>query len=157
MYNRKDAVHYAHIWWNKRNPNFPNFDGLGGDCTNFISQCLYVGGIQMLTSQKGWFCHSLSNRSPSWSGVNEFFSFATSNSSSFGVRAKQVAMQDLEIGDVIQLRQNKTHFNHSLLVTKISNPASPSGIFVTCHTIDSIDRPLDDYLFQDIRYLKILN
>ena len=42
-YDRQAAVDYAHRWAYHRNPNFYNFDELGGDCTNFASQCLYAG------------------------------------------------------------------------------------------------------------------
>lgn len=157
MYNREKAVNYAHKWWNSRNPNFYNFDNLGGDCTNFISQCLYAGEIAMDYSTKGWFFTSLNNRSPSWTGVDEFFNYALSNRKYQGVKVKLVPMHELSIGDVIQFRQRQGNFNHSLLVTKITDSGSPSGIFVTCHTIDSIDRPLSNYNFYEARFLKIMN
>ena len=38
-YDRQAAVDYAHRWAYHRNPDFYNFDELGGDCTNFASQC----------------------------------------------------------------------------------------------------------------------
>ena len=40
-HNRLNAVNYAKKWALSRNPDFYNFDLLGGDCTNFISQCIY--------------------------------------------------------------------------------------------------------------------
>ena len=36
------AVRYAGKWAYGRNPAYFDFDGLGGDCTNFISQCIYA-------------------------------------------------------------------------------------------------------------------
>ena len=42
-YNRASAVAYARRWALSRNPLFTNFAGRGGDCTNFISQCVYAG------------------------------------------------------------------------------------------------------------------
>jgi RHS repeat-associated protein len=45
VYTRWKAVNYARRWANSYNPLFPKF--LGGDCTNFVSQCLHVGGIGM--------------------------------------------------------------------------------------------------------------
>lgn len=33
-YDRDKAVAYAHQWAFKRNPNYYNFDSIGGDCTN---------------------------------------------------------------------------------------------------------------------------
>lgn len=34
MYHRNLAVQYAHRWAFARNPNYLNFNGIGGDCTN---------------------------------------------------------------------------------------------------------------------------
>jgi hypothetical protein len=41
-YDRARALAYAEKWALSRNPAYFSFDGLGGDCTNFISQCLYA-------------------------------------------------------------------------------------------------------------------
>ena len=49
-YNREKAIEYAHRWAFFRNPNFTNFDEMGGDCTNFVSQCLLAGGAMMNTT-----------------------------------------------------------------------------------------------------------
>ncbi|MBR5616363.1 MAG: amidase domain-containing protein, partial [Clostridia bacterium] len=37
-YMRERAVEYALRWALSRNPLFPDFAGIGGDCTNFVSQ-----------------------------------------------------------------------------------------------------------------------
>ncbi|MDE7439525.1 MAG: amidase domain-containing protein, partial [Clostridia bacterium] len=42
-YNRELAYEYAKKWAFKRNPEFYNFNNIGGDCTNFASQCIYAG------------------------------------------------------------------------------------------------------------------
>ena len=42
-YNRKSATFYANRWAYRRTPEFFDFQGLGGDCTNFVSQCLLAG------------------------------------------------------------------------------------------------------------------
>ena len=36
-YNREKAVRYADTWALGRNPDYYDFDALGGDCTNFDS------------------------------------------------------------------------------------------------------------------------
>lgn len=151
-YIREKAIAYAKTWWNKRNPSFFNFDKFGGDCTNFISQCLFAGEIHMNYLKNGWFYSSIDNRSPSWSGVEEFFSFGKANNSDFGVRIKEVFKQELKIGDVIQIQQ-KDRFNHSLLVTKIID----EKIFVACHSSDAFDKPFSDYYYKKARFLKVLN
>lgn len=45
-YNRLTAVRYALRHWNNPNPRFGNMDtmGAGGDCANFVSQCMLAGG-----------------------------------------------------------------------------------------------------------------
>ena len=69
-YNRQAAVAYAHRWAFGRNPAYSNFDGMGGDCTNFASQCLYAGtGIMNFTPTYGWYYLSLNDRAPAWTGV----------------------------------------------------------------------------------------
>ena len=72
------CIAYAKKWAYRRNPNYYNFDELGGDCTNFASQCLVAGGAVMnFTPVFGWYFNSLSDRAPAWSGVEEFYRFLT--------------------------------------------------------------------------------
>ena len=79
-YNRERAVEYARRWALSRNPLFENFSGIGGDCTNFVSQCVYAGCCQMnYTPDFGWYYVSLNNRAPAWTGVEFFYNFLTSS------------------------------------------------------------------------------
>jgi len=153
VYDRKKAVEYAYKWWNKRNPEFYNFDKIGGDCTNFISQCLLGGGIEMYPTENGWHYFSLSNRSPAWSGVNEFYSFLITNKAEKGIKGRLCEEKELEIGDVVQMDLGRGVFHHNLLVTSIKN----GKIFIACHSADAFDKSIDDYRFTRIRFLKILN
>ena len=158
MYDRALAISYAYEWWNKRNPEFYNFDSLGGDCTNFVSQCLYFGGINMNYSHLGWFYKNLNWRSPSWAGVEEFYSFSISNHSNFGVKTKLCTIEELEIGDIVQLKLiNENRYHHTMLVTKILEPKSTKNIFVTCHTYDAKDASLSNYNISEKRFLKVIN
>jgi hypothetical protein len=44
-YNRDTAVGYAYTWWETYNSSsYPNLRYIGGDCANFVSQCLKAGG-----------------------------------------------------------------------------------------------------------------
>ena len=78
-YDRGRAVEYARRWALERNPIFEDYTGIGGDCTNFVSQCLHYAGIPMNYDRYGWFFISLYNRAPAWTGVNEFWDFGTTN------------------------------------------------------------------------------
>ena len=44
-YNPSKAVAYAKKWAYGRNPNYKDYDPLGGDCANFVSQCIMAGGF----------------------------------------------------------------------------------------------------------------
>ncbi|MCC8023790.1 MAG: amidase domain-containing protein [Clostridium sp.] len=44
-YNRDAATAYAEQWVGRRNDVWDDFTGYGGNCQNFVSQCLYAGGI----------------------------------------------------------------------------------------------------------------
>ena len=141
-YLREKAVLYAREWALKRNPNFYNFENLGGDCTNFISQCLLSGGAKMNYNKYGWFYINVSNRSASWTAVNYFQNFLYDNKT-VGPFGKVVELDKLELGDIIFLRQNPNRFNHSLIVTKIEE----NEIYVCAHSDDSLDRPLSSYFY----------
>lgn len=103
VYHRARAVAYAQKWAFSRNPAFLNFDGMGGDCTNFASQCLYAGsGIMNYTDTFGWYYRSSRDRSPSWTGVPYLYNFLISNKS-VGPYAVQTDAQQVLPGDLVQL------------------------------------------------------
>ena len=69
-YNRRAAVAYAHKWAYSRNPAFYDFSEIGGDCTNFASQCLYAGtGIMNFTPEFGWYYIDATDRGTVFLGV----------------------------------------------------------------------------------------
>lgn len=150
FYNRKLAVEYAEKWALKRNQAYLNFDNLGGDCTNFISQCIFAGIKEMNYSKYGWYYINGNNRSASWTGVEFLYKFLVSNKS-VGPKGRLISKDELEIGDIIQLSFDGVVFGHSLIVSNLDD-----GIIkICCHTIDSLNRPLDTYIYQMARYIKI--
>ena len=47
-YNRQAACDYAKKWWNSFNlDTYANYNSVGGDCANFVSQCLIAGGLNL--------------------------------------------------------------------------------------------------------------
>ncbi len=74
-YRRELAVAYAHRWAYGRNPAYYNYDAIGGDCTNFASQCLYAGaGVMNGTPTFGWYYWNANEKAPAWTGVSHIFS-----------------------------------------------------------------------------------
>ena len=60
-YDRAAAVAYARRWALGRNPDYYSFSGIGGDCTSFVSQCIYAGaGVMNFTPVFGWYYISAS-------------------------------------------------------------------------------------------------
>lgn len=149
-YNRSAAVAYARKWALGRNPAYFNFDALGGDCTNFASQCIYAGAGQMNdTPVTGWFYQSANHRTASWTGVAYLYQFLVTNQS-VGPFAHAVTEQEAQPGDLVQLGTAAGHFYHSPVITAVS-----PTILVAAHTDDALDRPLASYFYESARFLHI--
>ena len=107
-YQRTAAVEYARRWAFGRNPAYYDFSGIGGDCTNFASQCIFAGaGVMNFTPTFGWFYRSVNDRTPSWTGVEYLYNFLIHNEGA-GPYAKEVPLSELEVGDVVQLGDRKS-------------------------------------------------
>jgi hypothetical protein len=149
-YNREKAVSYARQWAHERNPAYCNFDDMGGDCTNFCSQCLYAGGgVMNYTQDTGWYYSSPDNRAAAWSGVEFLHKFLTGNEHT-GPYAAELPLEQAQPGDIIQLSFDGSVFSHSLFVVGVE-----PEITVATHSQDSLDRPLRSYQYQLARLLRI--
>ena len=158
-YDRMRAVEYARRYAFSRNPLFYNFTGIGGDCTNFVSQALLAGSCVMnYTPEFGWYYRGSSDRAPAWTGVEFFWEYMTrvprfvqagGNTGPFG---REASAAELQVGDVIQLANSEGDFYHTLLVTGFSGDTP----LVAAHSIDTLDRPLSDYNYTTLRYLHII-
>ena len=149
-YNRNLAIAYARKWALGRNPAYYDFENLGGDCTNFDSQCIYAGAkIMNYTSVTGWYYRSSYDRSASWTGVNYLYRFLTTNKS-VGPHAHVVSASEVLPGDIVQLGNEYNEFYHSPVITSVT-----PTILVAAHTYDALDRPLYSYVFHTARFLHI--
>ena len=149
-YDRERAVAYARRWALGRNPAYCDFAGLGGDCTNFASQCLYAGaGVMNFAPTFGWYYRSLNDRAPAWTGVQYLYNFLIKNRSA-GPFASVAAQSEVQPGDLVQLAREDGTFYHTPVIT-----ATAPVILVAAHDVDSLDRPLDTYSFASLRFLHI--
>ena len=155
-YDRAAAVRYAHRWAFSRNPRFYNFDELGGDCTNFASQCLYAGtGIMNYTPDLGWYYIGPNNKAPAWTGVPYFYNFLTRKKENQGPVGVSASIKDLLPGDFVQLSARGDMFTHTAIVVQILGQPTFRGILVASHSYDADYRPLSSYAFQKARFLHI--
>ena len=157
-YNRARAVEYARRWALSRNPLFTNFAGRGGDCTNFVSQCIYAGSCQMnFTTDFGWYYIDSENRAPAWSSVEFIYDYLTgrpdfiSANGGIGPYGIEVDSTGAIEGDVVQLADSSGDFYHTLIITGFSGGET----LVSAHTNDALDKPLSSYNFASLRYIHI--
>ncbi len=157
-YQRERAVEYARAWALSRNPLFADFTGRGGDCTNFVSQCVLAGSCVMNpTPDFGWYFSSEEDRAPAWTGVEFFFDFMTeapafiSRNGGIGPYAVQVIEEEILPGDVIQYADQQGDWYHTVIVSRVEE----GEIYVCAHSNDALDRPLSSYRFSEARFLQI--
>ncbi len=159
-YRRDRALTYARTWALDRNPIFTDFSGVGGNCTNFVSQCVLAGSCVMnYTADFGWYYISPDDRSPAWSGVDYFYDFMTGDpmfearNGGIGPFAAEVSRDSMELGDVIQIAAQGMDWSHTVIVSGFTDDGD---ILVCAHSLDSLDRPLSTYEYENIRYLHVL-
>lgn len=123
--------------------SYYDFSKISGayDCTNFVSHALLAGGATMhddgLSGIQGtdqWYYRSTANRSSSWAGVNQLYTFLTRSNPSDTNKGPYATEKDLTyanafLGDVVQGHNGST-WRHSTVVTKFAN----SQVYVTGRT-----------------------
>ena len=155
-YDRAAAVAYAHRWAFARNPRFYDYERLGGDCTNFASQCIYAGtGVMNFLPVFGWYYMDANEKSPSWTGVPYLFDFLTRAEASAGPVGQDVPITQLEPGDILQLSFDGLQYQHTPVVVAVRAPITPDSIWVAAHSDDADYRLLNTYSYQSVRYIHI--
>jgi cell wall-associated NlpC family hydrolase len=143
VYKRLQAIRYAEAWWNGHNPQYRFFDV---NCTNFVSQCLYAGGIPMRAvgnRSSGWWYEGRDSPSASWS-----YSWAVAHSFRWylekGVHIKtevKSSADQLSLGDVICYDfEGDGRWDHSTIVVAKDSQGMP---LVNAHTTNSRHRYWD--------------
>ena len=150
-FNRDRALEYARRWALSRNPLYYDYTGIGGNCTNFVSQCVYAGSCTMnYTPVYGWYYLSAGERTASWTGVEYFYNFMTGNAG-VGPFAREITQEEVAPADVIQLGRVEGGYYHTLLATAVTE----GDILVAAQSNDALDRPLSSYDYDYARFLRI--
>jgi len=172
-YDAEAAVDYAMTWVDSsavlRNDDYGVYDGYGGNCNNYISQALFAGGIPMdsdgyINAQWKWYGEEMDDgdgsewgRSPAWTGVAEFYSYASENEG-YGL----VALVDENVfsgsrGDVLQYGHNGDWL-HSVIITEVINDSdgNMTDYLINSNTTDRINYPASAYGYSELRLIKVL-
>lgn len=143
-YSGTAAAQYADTYWSTYNPAYPSFANKGGDCTNFVSQALFAGGIQMRTSptyggNAAWYMlqnHRKFSYSVTWVNAQDVSVFlsqhlpgVTKIADVYGVSPSQVVSDgDAQPGDVVLYDWNNDGiFDHESIVTASDGTTNADG------------------------------
>lgn len=116
-YNSTNAINYAYKYWSSYNPSYRNYNSVGGDCANFISQILLAGGLK---TDKTWY-----NGSTAWINCAKQRSYLINQGYSVVNNAKA---SDCKIGDIVYYYKGSS-IAHTAIVTKVSG----GNVYVTAH------------------------
>ena len=144
-YNYEEAISYARKYALNYNKEYKHFNNAGGDCTNFVCQCIHAGGIKTTSSWKPY--------SNAWIRVNELYYYLLRK----GIGIDNTSSKSYNAGSIIQFYTNtKNYFSHSGLITT----SLPNGDYLyCCHSYDKLDFPLSEVypIYLDkIRIIKIV-
>ncbi|MGL4107981.1 amidase domain-containing protein [Clostridium sp. LP20] len=143
-YNPLKSIAYAQRHALNYNKDFKSFDKEGGDCTNFISQCINHGGISVSNTWKP-YTHP-------WLRVNELYYYLLRR----GLGQDITNIKPYPIGSIIQFYSNKKgFFSHSGIITK---ELANGDYLYCCHSYDKINFPLSEIfplMYDKIRVVEI--
>ena len=111
-YDANSAISYADKYWSNYNSNYSNYNSIGGDCANFVSQCLVAGGMQMTN---GWYWYSYSNRSASWASCPYMYEYF--NSAGYQIIENPSDSQIIEGNPVLYYSSSKGRWSHAAICT----------------------------------------
>lgn len=145
IYDYKKAVAYARKYALDYNKNYKSFADMGGDCTNFISQCLKAGNLKENILWKPY--------TYSWIRVNYLYNYLIDNTLAIDI----TNTKEFPPGSMLQFFNNEENaYAHSVLITQ----ALPNGDYLyCCHSYDKLDYPLSEIyplFYQKFRVLEII-
>lgn len=152
-YQIQQAVQYALTYAIEPNPEFGNYEKWGGDCTNFVSQCLHAGDIPFdyegIDVRYQWYWYSETTRTPSWTAANSLKFYMEHNKTdqdgnlSLGLKAAPIKLNQLLRGDVVQFVKRDGHSYHSVIVTDyVVRNGRVVDYLISQRTEDAINYPL---------------
>lgn len=138
------ACDYAEKFALKSNPSYKTFEGSGGDCTNFISQILHAGGIN-LTNTWSPYTHP-------WIRVEDLYWYLTFQ----GIGIKIPDGYPLSKGYVIQFYTPKLgrYFHTGFITHELTN----GDYLYCCHSYNKLNYPLSaiyPIIYPKLRAIKI--
>ena len=143
-FNINNAIKYAEKYALIPNPNYKSFNGIGGDCTNFVSQIIHEGGLSKAQTWKPY--------SNSWVRVEELYSYLINNK--LGINVSDIS--PFKKGNIIQFYtpQLGKFFHTGFITYELSN----GDCLYCCHSYNKLNYPLSEIypiIYPTLRAIKI--
>ncbi|GAA4679533.1 amidase domain-containing protein [Frondihabitans cladoniiphilus] len=142
-------MQYAFAHWNTTtyNPAYYDFNAVGGDCQNFVSQSLLARG---LATTAGWFYTSQSSHSESWGYAPSFNSYLAANPKLGFTKLTSDQRSQLSVGDLAYFDWNHNGVpDHTMIVSGVSTVNGVTKVTLVGHNLDSDYRDLDTAITVD--------
>lgn len=165
-YDREKAVAYADKYcgaaWGstndfKYNPRYMDFNGAGGDCTNFISQVLGDKDAGGLRQDGSWYCHmhkyQRGSGSMAWTNADGLKNYLVYSGKGRVIKVgtfkeltaslsdnSEAPISKLQLGDLICYEKGRGNIDHFAVVTGFDSHGYP---LVNSHTTDRYHVPWD--------------
>lgn len=150
-YDVDAATSYAKKYATRFNPFY---NAHSKDCTNFVSQCLYAGGISMESPRdiplgiydttKYWYSEPTGatwRESTSWINVDDLYTYCIkeANAERHEYASLSALKQGVQVGDVVQIGNRSGEWYHSIF---ISDYSSKDGYLYCAHSSFADDKPI---------------
>lgn len=147
-YKYREAVSYALKYAINPNDKYVYFEN--DDCTNFVSQCLRAGGAKnhFHPTHPWWYVNN--KASICWSVAESLYWYilVSSKEGKLGIKAVTTYLNGdnnfnnsipIQLGDIIQYRNNKGKVYHSAIVTNFVSTAKFKEPQISQHTYNKVN------------------
>lgn len=163
-YNRVSAKNYAMKYAlepNERYKFYKFVNGNGGDCTNFVSQCLRAGGAPMDNNNiRPWWYDVSGKASICWAVANSLFWYLKTNQSLNRNIIKGLEVDDrskLEIGDVVFYENYGKVIFHAAIITSFIEESGNIEPRISQHSYNQLNETYKkSYDYKKAHFLKII-
>ncbi|KQC05899.1 MAG: hypothetical protein APR54_07925 [Candidatus Cloacimonas sp. SDB] len=146
LYDRSAVIDYIDLCWDEYNDSYQNFAGSGGDCANFVTQCLIAGGRDIYDPH----LHNVLTHPVYMPTLSHTRIYLIPFLEKIGV--KQIGdTANLQVGDLIFWKSGN-RFPHTAIIVEISD-----SIYYAAHTKDYRRKGLANPLSQNYHYFRILD
>lgn len=136
-------MYYANKWWDGRNTrDYADYSNVGGDCANFVSQCLIDGGMDLVQDGNIPSGHIGIGGTITWcDSLHAHLKNFQHAEVTFGENAGQAPF-NLSPGDVVIFGRDDDIYSHAAIVAT----GNGGNVLLAAHSGDHNDLTIDGYL-----------